>query len=75
MSQSLSRQIQAVLSQAARFVLQGCRGEASVVKQAVKAFSRHTAPEECDPLLTRFAWNLDQQGAHTLLIAALYTYY
>ena len=49
---------------------QGCRGEASAAKQAVKAWSRHTAPEDCDPLLTRFAWNLDRKGAHMLLIAA-----
>lgn len=42
--------------------LQALERVPSIARCAVKAWGKHAAPEECDPLLTRFAWNLDQRG-------------
>ena len=47
--------------------VQAYSGEAATGRQATGASGRHAAPEDCDPLLTRFAWNLDQEGAQMQL--------
>ena len=47
--------------------VQAYNGGSSIAKRATMALGRHAAPEECDPLLTKFAWNLDQKGAQMQL--------
>ena len=42
--------------------MQACGEEPSIARRVVRAWGKHAAPEECDNLLTRFAWNLDQRG-------------
>ena len=51
--------------------MQALGDEPSIARRIVRRWGKHAAPEECDNLLTRFAWNLDQRGATSPQAVAL----